>query len=319
MQSRPDELDAMKRIDLCQYAASRGFVVDRKQSSRASAVMRHSNGDKLIISKQSNGQYVYFNAKGNDNGTIIDLIQTRDRVKLGEVRKMLRPWLNGNYSPPPNDPVLPISLQPSEYDAARVLANWMKTRPITDKCRYLEEERCIPLEIIQDEIFRDRIRVDERRNSVFPHFSKTGLCGFELKNRGFTGFSPGGVKGLACSRPQPDDNQMVVCETAIDMLSYAALKGTQGRRFFSTAGQISPMQAECLRSAAEKMPHSATIILAFDNDEGGHKLSDHVSEALIGAGRTITNEFPPIAGMDWNDVLQGEATKPPRDSISPSP
>ncbi|MEP3480571.1 MAG: DUF3991 and TOPRIM domain-containing protein [Fuerstiella sp.] len=309
----------MKRIDLCQYAASRGFVVDRKQSSRASAVMRHSNGDKLIISKQPNGQYVYFNAKGNDNGTIIDLIQTRDRVKLGEVRKMLRPWLNSGYSPPLDPPAFQINLQPSEHDAAHVLAAWMKAQPVNGTHRYLEEDRCIPAHILQHEIFRDRIRVDQRRNSVFPHFCKSGLCGFEIKNRGFTGFSPGGVKGLACSRPQPDDNHMVVCETAIDMLSYAALNGTQGNRFFSTAGQISPMQAECLRSAAEKMPHGATVILAFDNDEGGHNLSAHISEALIGTGRIITNEFPPIAGMDWNDVLQGEATKPTRDSISPSP
>ncbi|WP_218922315.1 DUF3991 and TOPRIM domain-containing protein [Fuerstiella marisgermanici] len=294
----------MKRIDLCQYAASRGFVLDRRQSSKCSAVLRHSNGDKLVVSRQPNGQYVYFNAKGNDNGTVIDLIQTRDRVSLGEVRKLLRPWLNHSASPPPELPTLPISLQPSQHDAARVLAAWIEARPIGATAHYLESERQIPRHVLQHEKFRDRIRMDERRNSVFPHFNKSGLCGFELKNRGFTGFSPGGVKGLACSRPEEGDHQMVICETAIDMLSYAALKGVDGKRFFSTAGQISPVQAECLRSAAEKMPTDATIVLALDNDEGGHKLADQLREATATTGRTVIEDFPLHSGDDWNDVLR---------------
>lgn len=261
---------------------------------------------KLIVSRQPNGQYLYFNAKGNDNGTVIDLIQTRDRVSLGEVRKLLRPWLGRSPSPPLDLPTFPMTLQTSEHDAARVLATWMKARAIGRTHRYLEEERCIPVELLQSEMFRDRIRIDDRRNSVFPHFNQSGLCGFELKNHGFTGFSPGGVKGLACSRPQNDDHEMIVCETAIDMLSYAALKGTDGKRFFSTAGQISPMQAECLRSAVERMSSDTTVILALDNDDGGHKLAGQIRDAIKATGRPIIEDIPPVPGDDWNDVLRKE-------------
>lgn len=304
MQSRNDELEQMKRIDLCKYAGTRGFVLDRKQSSRCSVVMRHANGDKLIVSRQSNGQYVYFNAKGSDNGTIVDLIQSRDRVSLGEVRKILRPWLRPCSSPPPGLPTLPITLQPSEHDAAGVLKSWMEAKPIGKSHPYLEVERRIPLSVLKNEIFQDRIRIDLRRNAVFPHFNESGLCGFELKNREFTGFSPGGVKGLTCSRPRDADCTMVICETAIDMLSYAALHGVTGNRFFSTAGQISPSQAECLRSAATRMPIRSTVVLAFDHDDGGQKLAGQTRDALSSAGLNIEEHFPERPGADWNDVLR---------------
>jgi hypothetical protein len=35
---------------------------------------------------------------------------------------------------------------------------------------------------------------------AFPHFDQLGLCGYELKNRNFTGFAPGGEKGLWSSQ-----------------------------------------------------------------------------------------------------------------------
>ena len=317
MKSRTDELEEMKRIDLCQYAASRGFVVDRKQSSRSSAVLKHPNGDKLIVAKNRQGQFMYFNAKRNDNGTIIDFIQSRDRCSLGEVRKLLRPWLNGSVSPPPIEATLPITLQPSEHDAAQVLGRWLQAKPIGQTHPYLENERHIPRTVLKHPIFADRIRIDHHGNALFPHYNQAGLCGFEVKNTGWTGFSPGGLKGLACSRPQPNDQQLIVCETSIDMLSYAAINGIDGNRFLSTAGQISPMQAECLRTAVERMPSDAIVVLAFDNDDGGQTLAAKVREALTSTGCEILENFPSQPGADWNDVLRQIVASPDRIPASP--
>ncbi|MEZ6061104.1 MAG: DUF3991 and TOPRIM domain-containing protein [Planctomycetaceae bacterium] len=319
MQSRSDELEQMKRIDLCQYAASRGFVLDRRQSSRSSAVMKHPNGDKLIVTKSKTGQFIYFNAKGNDSGTIIDFIQTRDRVSLGEVRKLLRPWIGINPNPllPRDLPASPMELQPSEHDAARVLTTWLEARPIAGSHPYLETERGIPRSLLADPIFADRIRIDRRGNALFPHHNADGLCGFELKNRNFTGFSPGGIKALHSSVPRPDDRIMVICETGIDLLSYAAIKGTDRRRFFSTAGQISPLQSDCLRSAAEQMPPGSIVVLALDNDDGGRKLSAQISEALADIPLAIVPDFPPNPGEDWNDVLRRIARNVATEPASP--
>jgi len=313
---RRDELDQFKtEINLCEYAASRGFVLDRRQSSRCSAVMRHPNGDKVIISRSATRAWVYFNVHAGDSGSIIDFVQARDRVSLGEVRKELRPWLRGGFAPLPASPTLGFALEPSEHDAAHVLAAWLKAKPIGKTHHYLESERHIPPATLMDPIFRDRVRIDHRRNAVIPHFNHSGLCGFELKNNGFTGFSPGGVKGLACSRPRETDREMIICETAVDMLSLAALEGTYGKRFFSTAGQISPAQSTCLRAAADKMPANSMVTLAVDNDEGGRKLAVQIREALASTTLVIREHVPPTSGEDWNDVLR---CRTPTDGNSPT-
>src|SRR5690606_18362562 len=60
--SRTDELEEFKsQINFCEYAASRGFALDRRLSSRSSAVMRHPSGDKIIVARQSNRHWIYFN------------------------------------------------------------------------------------------------------------------------------------------------------------------------------------------------------------------------------------------------------------------
>jgi hypothetical protein len=88
---------------------------------------------------------------------------------------------------------------------------------------YLESERAIPAALLQSERFAERMRIDARGNAVFPHFDREDLCGFEIKNRGFTGFASGGSKGLWLSQETPDDIRLVFCESAIDALSYAVL------------------------------------------------------------------------------------------------
>ena len=74
-----EELSKFKTdIDLRAYAAEQGYHLDRKESSRGSSVMRHPNGDKVLIKRGSDGHYVYFSVRQEgDNGTIIDFVQHR--------------------------------------------------------------------------------------------------------------------------------------------------------------------------------------------------------------------------------------------------
>ncbi len=66
------ELDDFKaHINPSEYAAAEGYVMmDRRASSRNSAVMRHQNGDKLMIA-QGYKYWIYFSVRDDaDNGTI---------------------------------------------------------------------------------------------------------------------------------------------------------------------------------------------------------------------------------------------------------
>ena len=45
--------------------------------------MRHSNGDKIVVNRGADGHYVYFSVRDDDdNGSIIDFVQRRDRISL---------------------------------------------------------------------------------------------------------------------------------------------------------------------------------------------------------------------------------------------
>ncbi|HLJ45447.1 MAG TPA: DUF3991 domain-containing protein [Bryobacteraceae bacterium] len=201
------ELENFKRIDLRAYAASRGYQLDKRDSWRGSAVMRNAHGDKIVIRRASDGHYEYFSVRDdNDNGSIIDFVQNRDRVSIGVVRKILRPWIG---APPVTIPIFP-PLQKTRKDRMRVEAEFAKMHD-APRHPYLENERSLPASLLESDRFAGRIRTDARGNAIFPHFDADGLCGFEIKNRSFTGFAAGGSKGLWLSHEQPDDARLVFC------------------------------------------------------------------------------------------------------------
>jgi hypothetical protein len=302
---RYEELEAFKtRIDLREVMAARGHVLDERSSSRSYSVMRHPRGDKLIVTRKANRHWIYANVHdARDRGTVIDFVGYRDGLSLGEIRRALRPWLSGGLPLTPASRVF-AELAISPPDSSRVFEAWEQAEPIGAVHNYLLRERRTPSEVLSDPIFAGVIRTDVRRNALFAHFNRDGLCGFEIKNRGFTGFSPGGTKGLFYSRPRPDDGELVVCETAIDLLSYAALFGVQRKRFLSVAGQISPAQEQLLVSAAQKMPSGGTTVLALDNDPGGRQLAAKIAQLFGEHGLETTTHLPDREGDDWNDVLR---------------
>ena len=64
-----DELERFKTgINLTEYAASEGYQLDRRASSRNSGVMRHPGGDKIVIARGEDGHWIYFSVRdGTDN------------------------------------------------------------------------------------------------------------------------------------------------------------------------------------------------------------------------------------------------------------
>jgi hypothetical protein len=302
------ELESFKFIDLRAYAASQGYVLDRKESWSGSAVMRHPAGDKIIIKREADGHYVFFSVRDNrDNGSIIDFVQRRSHLTLGAIRKELRPWIGTSGPALPPYPPLVVTRK----DRLRVERAFAKTEDAR-RHPYLERERGIPFGLLTAERFAGRIRIDARGNAIFPHFDSDGLCGYEIKNHGFTGFASGGKKGLWSSQSLPQDNRLVFCESAIDALSHAGLFPDEHTRYASLGGQLNPAQPELIRAAAAIMPTNATITAAMDADEAGRKLSSAVQEAVGLTGRDdlrfVSHE--PTGFKDWNDQLRARRIPP---------
>jgi hypothetical protein len=310
------ELDVFKReINLSEYAATQGYRIDRKASSRNSVVMRSDAGDKIVIACGDDGHWIYFSVRDErDNGTIVDFVQKRKGVKLGGVRQELRPWAGGGWGDParPHPDLFAQEIAPVSKDRAQVLRELARMKPVAFHA-WLEEERAIPRSLLLDPRFAGRIRVDFRANAVFPHADQDGPCGYEIKNRGFTGFARGGEKGLWFSAARAGDTALVIAESGIDALSYAALHPDEAARYASTGGAMNPSQPALIAGAIEKLGQGARLVIATDNDPGGRALADQIEALARQAGRedlVLIRDLPEGEGSDWNDVLRARQPAP---------
>src|SRR5271157_5127335 len=309
--NRDSELDAFKRkVDLRQFAVSLGYTMDRRESWRGSTVLRR-DADKIVVKRNHNGHYVFFSVRDDrDNGTIVDFLERRQNLNLGEVRQILRPWI-GRPATPSQFP----ALEPASTNRMRVECAYRRMAN-AQRYPYLERERCVPAAVLLSPRFRGRMRIDSRGNTVFPHFDAEGLCGYEIKNRGFTGFAAGGQKGLWFSHTRPDDRRLVLAESTIDALSHASLFPDAGdqTRYASFGGKPNSKQPGLLQSTIAKLPEGSEILAAFDADEAGRMLVEVVRRAVANVvSRTervdliFQAHLPAQEGDDWNQVLQRTA------------
>jgi Toprim-like/Protein of unknown function (DUF3991) len=318
--NQDSELEVFKReIDLRQFAVHLGYEIDRRESWRGSSVLRN-RGDKIVVKRNGNGHYVFFSVRDDrDHGTIIDFLQRRENLSLGAVRQILRPWIA--------QPAMPTQfrkLEPTSPDRMRVEREYRRMAEASHH-PYLEHERCLPASVLLASRFAGRVRIDGRGNAVFPHFDAAGLCGYEIKNRGFTGFAAGGKKGLWFSHSQPGDRRLVLAESAIDALSHAVLfpDDEDRTRYASLGGKPNAQQPGLLELTISRLPQGAEIVAAFDADDAGRMLVSMARVAVTSvakrSGRMLVFRvhLPAQEGKDWNDVLtEGQLVRAPGTSAS---
>ena len=301
------ELESFKTsIDLRAYAASLGYAIDRRESCRASAVMRHPDGDKIIISRKPDNHYTYWSVRReHDAGTIIDFVKHRKGLNLGGIRKELRAWTG---TPAPEYRPLP-ELPKTHKDRAGVQDRYASMQ-VAHRHPYLEEDRKIPALALGCWRFVGRIKIDHRSNAVFPHYDAEGLCGYELKNRNFTSFAAGGSKGLWLSKTIPEDRRLVICESAIDALSYAVLFPDGHARYASLGGKPNPAQPGLLRAAITRIAGGSEIVAAMDGDGPGRQLAELVRKVFESCNRPdlAFKTEEPSGFKDWNDELRASIT-----------
>jgi hypothetical protein len=305
------ELERFKtEIDLRDYAVSLGFALNARESWRGSAVMELGQQDKIIITRGSDGHYVYFSVKAGHSGTVIDLAKRYVTENFGKVRKALRGWSN---EPEPPAPVSRLPLECTTRDLQAVAKEWHGASSYVSHA-WLEGERSIPPALLQAERFAGRFRIDARNNVLFAHVNAGGqLCGFEKKNRGFTGFSAAGEKGLGSSNDCDGDIVIVLAESFIDMLSHAALFPHERTRYRSFGGGLSPKQPAIIREHILALPRGAEVVAATDADDAGQRFAETIR--LLCDGYAF-REHRPSAG-DWNDVLRDRSLPAVRHASEP--
>lgn len=167
----------------------------------------------------------------------------------------------------------------------------------------------MPATVLGSPRFVGRMRMDAHGNTLFPHFDAAGLCGYEIKNRGFTGFAAGGQKGLWFSHTRRDDQRLILTESAIDALSHAALfpDPEDQTRYASLAGKPSRRQTGLLQATIARLPKGAETVAAFDADPAGRRLADEIRQVVTNVARSdlvFKSHLPMQEREDWNIVLQ---------------
>ena len=173
--------------------------------------------------------------------------------------------------------------------------------------RYLEEKRAIPRELLANPRFAGCVLMDARSNAIFPHADKDGPCGYEIKNQGFTGFAPGGEKGLWISRVRRADTVLVIAESAIDALSYAAMHPDEDARYVSFGGALNSHQPALIQATVERLSSGATVRIATDNDKDGADFATAIEGLVVDTCRRdlVVKRVMPDGAKDWNDSLRG--------------
>lgn len=286
-------------INLVEYAMSLGYEYDKSKSTHNKAILSHESGDKIVVVKDESDRYLYFSFQDNqDKGTIIDFLQHRLELNLGEVRKELRPWLNRG------DRIMTDSVakpQPMSNERISLIQEFLEFSVLKSH-PYLAKLGISDSTLMCDR-FIGRIAVDEENNLIIPHYDDDGLAGYVIAIENKRGFSQVGSKALWQSNPNSEDTRLIITKTVIDALSIHQLFPDQHTRYIAVGNMPSSYQKELIVEKMAEFNHQGSeIIIAISNDEAGEQLAN-----------TITSKAPshvqikrrqPENSESWNEVLQ---------------
>ncbi|MBA7547181.1 hypothetical protein ES705_39587 [subsurface metagenome] len=162
--------------------------------------------------------------------------------------------------------------------------------------KYLRDDRCIPTRLIDFLIRSGKLYADDRANAVFLLLGKEKkVVGAEIRGTTHSkwhGMAPGSRKDLGCFFvKRSNTKKAVLCESAIDAISYLALNPNW--LALSTSG-ANPNPA-WLQLLIEK---GFDIYCGFDSDETG----DLSSNRMIYLYPSVKRLRP--AEHDWNEDLR---------------
>lgn len=302
------ELETFKKIPFQDIAEKLGYWLDPKESSINSRILRGPHDDKISVRQDNDEHWTYFSIRDDeDNGSVIDFIQRRKNLNLGQARKFIREIVKG-FKSHNSFSSRPVDVQKK--------ANGKQKDPGPDPKTlqtllsgvdhpYLLHERQIPRWIFRDPRFEGIIFKDPSRGNVmFPHRTKEGICGYEVRNRKFAGFL-GRREGFWITNKYEEARSILICESAIDCLSHASLFPPEKYAYISLAGSPSGSQKALLQRVLRWASRTGkTVISGVDQDKQGD-IYTKTFESLTQPGMLIRKEYPPEA-KDWNDVLKGK-------------
>ena len=304
IRSSRDELERFKtEINLSEFLAGQGYKFDQGKSCQNHAVMGLGD-EKLVITRATNAQYSYtdtHNLKAAES--VIDWVQNKRKINLGQVRKELRAWISASrVSKPENYQSI---IKKTGIDVQEIAITWANSGEMADH-KYMKG-----LGIASSTLsaYSENIQQSKSGTLLFRHGNfDSRMCGYEYKTEDHFGFSTGGQRGLFVCRKGDVKTikKVVITETALNALSYAQLDNCQAdTAYVSTAGNPSTSQIEQIIITARDLLNLDKIVLATNNDSDGDKASEKLKAELskLFSGDIIERRRP-THGNNWNEELK---------------
>ena len=305
--SDSDRADIVSGVSCALLLERHGYLLDKPESTRNALKYRAGKGETIIVNHEGRG---WWDTGSDEKGDVFSLVQhLTPGLKFWDVCREL-----GHL----------VGLEPkgAEYvrerkartpDVAPAL-RWKEKKELTSGTKiwaYPTEARCLPERVPRRPILTGCIR-DGYHAAWFCHRDDTGtVCGAELRGPETKGMCLSGtVKTLFRFQPglARTVRRLVVCESAIDALSYAALDSERTREtmYSSTAGGMGPETVEALTAELVEMAKdpAAVLVAATDNDEPGNRYAGRLADLAREAGVRVIRRIPHSDAKDFNDALK---------------
>lgn len=309
------DISRVKReVNLVKHASSMGYGLDKEKSCRRYAVMA-KEGDKVIIntSPGRNGHWLYMSAVNDqDRGTIVDFMLNRG-YSYREIRGLssahLPEGVMEELSKKP-EVIADVSAQQklSEGALARVRGKndvrYLEKRKVDERAYKCYLGRGLELGAGKA-VFGLYREVDSLGNG---RLCSTISYGYDREGKSERYFQSGLPRGLAVLHESGKPQEVVITESPVDSLSYKQQHGVPNALYVSTCGNLIKDVKEELKGVLESAKtHDQRVVLAFDKDEAGIRMSREVEALCQGLELLFSVKFP-TQGKDWNEELDDTET-----------
>ena len=297
-----EELRIAKRADLTAVAAALGYTVQRVGKYYTIKEM-----DSIRIYDRSNWfrwsrQY----DKGENGGSQIDFL----RVFAGMDVKEAVFWLLDFLGYSRDEAVSRPSIQHQVQQTCQIPKEFILPEKSPDNKHlyfYLNVERGISRKVIDYFVNCDLIYESKKyHNIVFKGNDKNGVTRFasmrgvfDKNGKAFKCDVAGNDKRYGFNVVNPQSNQLIVFEAAIDLMSYVDMKEDYKINLLAL-GMLSDAPLETF---LKENPQITRIRFGLDNDEPGRKASDKLMEKYAALGYEVEDLSPPKGYKDYNEWL----------------
>ena len=328
-QERSRTFEWIKRaIPLADFAVSHlGWSVVKEKSTKRDLLLSHPTHGKIIVPTRcqaKNGHWVYSVANEKGGGSLIDLLR-QEKWEWKDIRGLAQ----GEYVSRPVAEMIPEAslcvggdIRDPLEEEKRALERMEEVKVSNSSGRTYLEKRGIARENYQDFA---HLKTNSFQ-AVFGLYTvgkdQTKLCStinyyFDRAGERRAYFQKDLPRGLAMLTLSEQFCHIVICESPVDALSYRQLKLNSGilsekekmdhTMLLATCGNLSVELNKSLEHVFEQAKaKDQEIILAFDNDSSGKKMSQELERLLQEKECSYHVEFPE-KGKDWNEALELEA------------